>query len=204
VAANPRVDRCHHCAEPLPAAPVWHADPASGVARAYCCQGCAGAAEWIAGAALDDYYRLRSVPAGRVEADVPDFAGWDRADVFAEHGRAVEGGCEITVLTDGMRCAACAWLIDRALRHEPGVLDAGANAVTGRITVMGSPPRPPPPAPSAAAARARPPAGAGGGGRASAVGRGGGPAGHASRRSAPSAAAGCCGWAWPASVRCRR
>src|SRR3546814_142820 len=46
---------------------------------------------------------------------------------------------EITVLTDGMRCAACAWLVDRALRREPGVLDTSANAVTGRIRIAWDP-----------------------------------------------------------------
>jgi Cu2+-exporting ATPase len=40
-----------------------------------------------------------------------------------------------------MRCAACAWLIDRALQRQPGVLDAGANAVTGRIRIGWDPAR---------------------------------------------------------------
>src|SRR5690606_25673673 len=44
-------------------------------------------------------------------------------------------------LTDGMRCAACAWLIDRALAREDGVLEAGANAITGRLRVGWDPQR---------------------------------------------------------------
>lgn len=128
--------RCFHCGEPLPPQSVR-----DGNQHAFCCQGCAAAAEWIAQADLGDYYRLRDTPAGRVDTQTPDFAAWDRDTVLAEHSRAIEGGREITVLTDAMRCAACAWLIDRALRHEPGVLDAGANAVTGRITVAWDPAR---------------------------------------------------------------
>jgi Cu2+-exporting ATPase len=42
-----------------------------------------------------------------------------------------------------MRCAACAWLIDRALMREPGVLDVGANAITGRIRLVWDPTRTP-------------------------------------------------------------
>src|SRR3546814_20519361 len=38
-----------------------------------------------------------------------------------------------------MRCAAGAWLGDRALRREPGVLDTSANAVTGRIRIAWDP-----------------------------------------------------------------
>ena len=130
---------CHHCGQSLPARPVrQHQD---GQMRAFCCQGCAAAAEWIAGAELEGYYRLRSAGGTRVGDELPDLAVWDRADVQAEHSRPVEGGREITLLTDGMRCAACAWLIDRALRREPGVLDCGANAVTGRIHISWDPAR---------------------------------------------------------------
>lgn len=135
---------CHHCGEALPARPsVVQLD---GKARAFCCQGCAAAAEWIAQSDLDGYYRLRSAGAGqggaiRVGEDLPDLAVWDRADVQAEHSREVAGGREITLLTDGMRCAACAWLIDRALAREPGVLDCAANAVTGRIRIAWDPAR---------------------------------------------------------------
>ncbi|UNK58404.1 cadmium-translocating P-type ATPase [Pseudoxanthomonas daejeonensis] len=130
---------CHHCGEALPThACVQELD---GQARAFCCQGCAAAAEWIARAELDGYYRLRNANAGRVGDELPDLSVWDRSDVQAEHSRVVEGGREITVLTDGMRCAACAWLIDRAMAREPGVTDATANAVTGRIRITWDPAR---------------------------------------------------------------
>ena len=130
---------CHHCGEALPGnACTIELD---GQPRAFCCQGCAAAAEWIAQADLEGYYRLRSAAGGRVGEEPPDLGVWDREDVQAEHSRPIDGGREITLLTDGMRCAACAWLIDRALAREPGVLDCGANAVTGRIRIAWDPQR---------------------------------------------------------------
>jgi P-type Cu2+ transporter len=129
---------CAHCAEPLGPSP---ADAAAAHAG-YCCNGCAAAAQWIAEARLDDYYRLRSAPAGRVGDGIDeDYTLFDREDVLAEHAHPVAGGRGITLLTDGMRCAACAWLIDRALSGMPGVIEAGANAVTGRIRVSWDPAR---------------------------------------------------------------
>ncbi len=128
---------CHHCGDPLPSAPVQ--TEFDGALRAFCCDGCAAAARWIADAHLDDYYRLRSAPAGRVDPDSPSLAVWDREDLLAAHAHAVADGREITVLTDGMRCAACAWLIDRALTREPGVLGTSANAITGRIRIVWDP-----------------------------------------------------------------
>ncbi|MBS0201077.1 MAG: cadmium-translocating P-type ATPase [Proteobacteria bacterium] len=130
---------CFHCNEALPAHPA-HAR-LDGAERAFCCDGCAAAAAWIRDARLDDYYHLRSAPAARVAAEDADLALWDREDVLAEHARAVPGGRELTLLTDGMRCAACAWLIDRALSREPGVLEVSANAVTGRIRIAWDPQR---------------------------------------------------------------
>src|SRR5690606_9561323 len=121
-------DGCHHCGEALPATPARVR--LDGEWRAFCCDGCAAAAQWIRDARLDDYYRLRSEPGMRVRAEAADFGVWDREELLAGHARDIEGGREITVLSDGMRCAACAWLIDRALAREDGVLDAGANAVT--------------------------------------------------------------------------
>ncbi len=128
---------CHHCGEVLPASPARV--ELDGASRLFCCDGCAAAAQWIREADLGDYYQLRSQHAGRVGTDPVDLAVWDRDELLAEHAHDVPGGREITLLTDGMRCAACAWLIDRALTREPGIMEAGANAVTGRIRITWDP-----------------------------------------------------------------
>ena len=130
---------CFHCGEPLPTAAA-HVR-IDGAERAFCCDGCAAAALWIRDAQLGDYYRLRSEPGMRVSADDAGLELWDREEILAAHARAIPGGCELTLLADGMRCAACAWLIDRALAREPGVLEASANAVTGRIRIAWDPAR---------------------------------------------------------------
>ena len=111
--------------------------------HAFCCGGCAAAAAWIEEADLGSYYRLRSANANRVQADRLDLDSWDRSELLDQHSRVVDGGREIVLLTDGMRCAACAWLIDRALSREPGVTDISANAVTGRIRIAWDPARTP-------------------------------------------------------------
>ena len=132
---------CFHCGDPLPSTPV--AVVLDGVLRDFCCSGCAAAAQWIGDAELGDYYRLRDAPGRRIDVDDAALAHWDRDDVLAGHTRTIDGGCEITVVADGMRCAACAWLIDRALSREDGVLDVTANAVTGRVRIAWDPARTP-------------------------------------------------------------
>ncbi|MGY1409622.1 MULTISPECIES: heavy metal translocating P-type ATPase [unclassified Luteimonas] len=124
---------CHHCGETLPADLRQRASDDDG--HAYCCDGCASAARWIRDADLGDYYRLRTAAAGRVGTDHVDLSVWDREDLLREHAHAVPEGRRITLLTDGMRCAACAWLIQNALQREAGVAEVTANAVTGRIRI---------------------------------------------------------------------
>jgi len=122
---------CFHCGEAVPATPPLV--DIDGQARAVCCHGCGAAALWIRDAGLGDYYRLRAADGARVDADAGDFLTWDRADVQAGHVIQGDRGSEITVVVEGMHCAACAWLIDRALLRETGVIEVVANAMTGRV-----------------------------------------------------------------------
>ena len=136
-AVQPAGAGCFHCGESLPGLAVEL--DIDGVRRAFCCDGCAAAAHWIRQADLGDYYRLRSAMPGRVGNAPVDLSSWDREDLLRDHAHDIDGGRQVTLLTDGMRCAACAWLIDRALRREQGVLDVTANAVTGRIRIAWDP-----------------------------------------------------------------
>ena len=114
---------CWHCGEPLPANPPQA--HVAGVAHAVCCNGCRAVAEWIGELGLADYYRLRSGSAVRA----PDLGDWAKsAAAFQrpELSRHVvrplaDGNSEAIVLIDGVRCAACCWLIERTLGLLPGV-----------------------------------------------------------------------------------
>lgn len=131
-AIEPATPVCFHCGEAL-ASSVSLRVELDGVPRQVCCSGCAAAAQWIRDAGLGDYYRLRQADGQRVDLGRDDYRVWDRNDV--QHGHVIDGrqGKEITVVVEGMRCAACAWLIDRALMQCPGVQSVSANAVTGRV-----------------------------------------------------------------------
>ena len=184
-------DACFHCGEPLPASPA-RVRVDGGDAR-FCCDGCAAAAQWIRDARLDDYYRLRSAAGRRVAADDdrPGAVGSRRRPGRAR-ARASPAAARLILLTEGMRCAACAWLIDRALAREPGVLEVSANAVTGRIRLAWDPAR------TRAVAPLRAPAALGY--RPYLADR------RSARARAPraNATAGCCAWASRGWARCRR
>lgn len=128
---------CLHCGEAVPADAITVT--IRGRRGSVCCAGCAAAAQWIEQAGLDDYYQLREANGNRIVVDGNDFSSWDREDVQRGHVVRVGSTCEMTLLVEGMRCAACAWLLDRSLSTLPGVTAVGVNAVTGRLRLAWEP-----------------------------------------------------------------
>ena len=123
--------RCFHCGEPMAAGGAVR-----DAGRAYCCGGCAAAAAWIAAAGLEGYYRTRVEPAPLPQpATDAALARWDAPAFLAVHAPERAGHRSITLVVEGIRCAACAWLIERALAREPGVATASVNAATARLAI---------------------------------------------------------------------
>jgi Cu2+-exporting ATPase len=136
---NSPITGCWHCGEPLPATNVVHAQ-IGGVQRSVCCHGCRAAAEWIEQLGLGDYYRLRTQAAPKPDGDthhVDNHSAWERPEVARHVTRDLgDGRRETMLLIEGIRCAACVWLIERALCAAPGVVSAQVNAAAQRVRVV--------------------------------------------------------------------
>lgn len=125
---------CFHCGQPIKGDLV--AEKVSGKLQAFCCTGCSAATLWINDAGLSDYYDLRTEQAPQANVDIVDLAAWDHPDTLAKHANTSaqdDGYRDIIISVQGMHCAACAWLIDRALSKQKGVSEVSVNAVTGRL-----------------------------------------------------------------------
>lgn len=130
---------CWHCGEVLPPTGVVHAEVA-GSRRSLCCEGCHAAAAWIEQLGLGDYYRLRTHPAQKPEPNRNESESdqaWQRAEVarhvvrdLGDHRR------EMVLLVEGIRCAGCVWLIERALGGLPGMQQVQVNAASRRARVV--------------------------------------------------------------------
>jgi Cu2+-exporting ATPase len=110
-----------------------------GAERAFCCAGCEAVARTIVGAGFEKYYEARSSEGVRPDV-LPPVAVYDdplaqREFVAAprEHER------EATLILDRIRCAACLWLNEQALRRVPGVLRADVNFATQRAQIAWDP-----------------------------------------------------------------
>jgi P-type Cu2+ transporter len=128
VSAVPKPVACYHCGQPVPARGRWEAS-IEGTIQPMCCPGCAAAAQAIVDGGLGDYYATRTEFAPRQEgagADAPELALYDQ-DPAATSG---------VFSVEGIRCAACVWLIERRLARVPGVTDAALNVATERLQVQ--------------------------------------------------------------------
>ncbi|NHZ37488.1 heavy metal translocating P-type ATPase [Massilia rubra] len=135
MSAQPFATACYHCGLPVALGATWSVR-IDGQARPMCCPGCEAVAHGIVEAGLADYYRTRSVFADRaegVELVPPELALYDSA-VVATQGEQREGEFSHGVYSlDGIRCAACVWLIERRLARLPGVREAQVNVATERL-----------------------------------------------------------------------
>ena len=125
---------CFHCGLALPSGAAWSVR-IDGAARPMCCPGCAAVAQTIVDIGQSEYYRTRSGFAASAAGSVlvpPELQLYDNADARFELDA---DSCEATLAVDGIRCAACVWLIERRLTRLPGVQAANLNVATERLYV---------------------------------------------------------------------
>lgn len=125
---------CFHCGLPVAPGSNWRV-LIDAVEQPMCCPGCAAVAETIVGLGQAEYYRNRSVYAERAEGAQlvpPELQLYDNADPrFALDADSRE----CTLAVEGIRCAACVWLIEQRLAALPGVHSAQLNVATERLYV---------------------------------------------------------------------
>ncbi|MBD1389610.1 cadmium-translocating P-type ATPase [Neiella sp. HB171785] len=135
---------CFHCHEPIPDGLELTVEILN-KPRSMCCLGCHAVAESIVEAGLTDYYKHRTDVAGKIEGDlVPDalklqFERLDMAEIQDEFCTTEGNSKEALLSLDGVRCAACAWLIEKHLSRQAGVVRATVNSSTHRLLLRWDP-----------------------------------------------------------------
>ena len=137
---------CFHCGEPLSGREPWTVR-LEGEERPVCCPGCQAVAELIRDSGLADFYRYRTAPGSRPGGDpaqAPDddapWRAFDRPGMLdAVSAPAADGTRACTLLVEGVRCAACGWLIEKSLERLPGVREVRVNPATARARLVWDP-----------------------------------------------------------------
>lgn len=132
---------CFHCGEAVPHGLDLCVE-VGGRLQPVCCAGCQAVTEFIHASGLGRYYRFREQAGRRVDPAVQAArAAWVAVDAReALWGRATaDGSRELLLQTEGIRCAACAWLIRSRLENLPGVHAVQVDAATGYTRIQWDP-----------------------------------------------------------------
>lgn len=106
----------------------------------FCCSACALVYEAITGAGLGAYYERRDDAPQRppTAPEARGYAYFNEPAVQQRYAQERDGVLEAACMLDGMHCAACCWLVERAVSDLPGVVEARVNFATSRLRVRWS------------------------------------------------------------------
>lgn len=117
---------CLHCATALDA----------NTKGDFCCVGCRAVHGALVAAGLTRYYALRpdaGVPIGDAS---PHRGPRSWLSPLQERVDNADGSVCLEVDLQGMRCAACVWLVEQLFAREPGAAHIGVNPGTGRLLLQ--------------------------------------------------------------------
>ena len=131
---------CFHCDLPVPD----HLNITveyQGENKPMCCYGCQAVAQAIIDSGMDDFYRYRTHAPEKPEAIVPEFLqqlkAYDSASVQKKFVIPTkdENILEVSLILEGITCAACVWLNEKHLNSLDGVISASINYSNHRARV---------------------------------------------------------------------
>ncbi|MEJ2513997.1 MAG: heavy metal translocating P-type ATPase [Gammaproteobacteria bacterium] len=136
---------CFHCGEPLTGREPWTVR-LEDADRPVCCPGCKAVAEFIRDTGLADYYEYRTAPGLKPAPELDDtdaqWLAFDRPELLEQVSSPLgDDRRECSLLVEGVRCAACSWLIEKSLGSLPGVTEARVNPATARARLVWDPAR---------------------------------------------------------------
>lgn len=130
---------CFHCLESVPSG--FNATVViDNKAEPMCCIGCQAVAQNIVDQGMTDYYKFRTVHAGKVEQLVPEqlafIKSYDNEDIQDEYIATNDNFSEVLLSVEGITCAACAWLIEKQLLNLNSVKRVDVNTSTNRAMIQ--------------------------------------------------------------------
>lgn len=127
-------DVCYHCGLPVEDKGAFTSTVA-GKQREFCCHGCQTVCEAIYASGLEDFYSkaTRSDALSPPPEVVSELEAYDLDEVQSAYVDSLGQQRTIQLLVEGIHCAACVWLIEKALKRQKGVLDAEVNLTAKRL-----------------------------------------------------------------------
>ncbi len=109
-------------------------------AQRFCCKGCQGVYHLLQDDGLGSFYE--KLGDAKLAPPTQQFESSENFDTPAFFERFVtlgdEGFCEVSLIIEGIHCAACVWLNEKALHRLEGVIEADINFTTNKARIVWS------------------------------------------------------------------
>ena len=131
---------CFHCGLPVANSLNIYVEY-QGENKPMCCYGCQAVAQAIIDSGMDDFYKYRTATPEKPEEIVPEFLQQLKAyDTNAIQKKFVnetdeKNILEVSLILEGITCAACVWLNEKHLNSLEGVISANINYSNHRARV---------------------------------------------------------------------
>ncbi len=135
---------CFHCGLPV-ADKLNITVKYKGKDEPMCCYGCQAVAQAIINSGMDDFYKYRTSNPEKPEEIVPEFLqqlkAYDNSAIQKKfvHETSDSTGSgkalEVSLILEGITCAACVWLNEKHLNSLEGVIEANINYSNHRARV---------------------------------------------------------------------
>lgn len=139
---------CFHCGLDIPTGSQFFT-VIEGQPRQMCCPGCQAVAQTISESGLDNFYKHRATSSQAPEikaqpitdAQLQELSLYDQPAVQQEFVSATssDGTREVSLVIEGITCAACVWLLEHHLSNQPGIEKASVNLTNHRARLIWRP-----------------------------------------------------------------
>lgn len=130
---------CDHCHLTFPKNMMLVQEAPEGD-KYFCCTGCQGVYNLLNSEGLERFYqKSRGQKLTPISKEFEDSSSFDSPSFLEEFAKADGELYEISLIIEGIHCAACVWLNEKVLYETEGILDVSINFSTNKAKVVWDP-----------------------------------------------------------------
>ena len=129
--------KCSHCQRSFPLSQLTHAKDSCGNDVYFCCNGCESVYKLLQKSGFSGFYeRLGEVTLTPLEKKSIDLRYLDEPSFLQQHTKKLGTLNEVSLVIEGIHCAACVWLNEHILSLQKGIKKAHINYTNNKAKIL--------------------------------------------------------------------